>query len=212
MKAVFIDRDGVINCNRKDHVKSWEEFVFLPRSVEALAELTRRGFKTVILTNQAVVNRGIVSRETIDDIHARMTARLELAGARVDGVFYCPHRPEERCSCRKPQPGLLLAAAEQLGIDLAQSYLVGDAISDIRAGKAAGCRTILVLTGRGRRQFLSREARAVRGYSVARDLWHAVRQILVGEDLIRAGALERLYMGARRATALPLLQQLSRVL
>lgn len=211
MKTVFIDRDGVINRNRREHVKSWSEFVFLPRAAEALAELTRWGFRIVILTNQAVINRGIVSQEVIDEIHTRMVAHLENTGARIDGVFCCPHRPEEQCSCRKPQPGLLFSAAERLGIDLTESYLIGDAISDIRAGKSAGCRTILVLTGRGPRQLLSREARVTEGYSVSRTIWHAVRRILVEEKLVEAEPLETIVAGTQRSVAQPVVQQLSRL-
>lgn len=199
MKAVLIDRDGVINQNRPDHVKSWGEFVFLPGAVEAMVELTRHGLRTVILTNQAAINRGITGRETVEDIHERMVTALEAAGARVDGVFYCPHRPEERCSCRKPLPGLLLQAAEKLGIDLSQSYLVGDAVSDIAAGRAAGCRTILVMTGRGARQFLSLGARRQGRYWIARDLSHAARRILVEEGLVKAGLLERVQLRLLRA-------------
>ena len=201
VKAVFVDRDGVINRNRADHVKSWDEFVFLPNAVEALTELSRHGMRTVILTNQAAINRGIVSRRVIDDIHARMIALLQDAGARVEGVFCCPHRPEEHCSCRKPRPGLLLQAAEQLGIDLESSYLIGDALSDVAAGRAVGCKTILVLTGRGVGQFLRRDARLVRGYWVAVDLRHAVRRILVEEGLVKAGWLHRIGRWLDRAAA-----------
>ncbi|MHB0871287.1 MAG: D-glycero-beta-D-manno-heptose 1,7-bisphosphate 7-phosphatase [Chloroflexota bacterium] len=192
MKAVFVDRDGVINRNRGDHVKSWEEFVFLPHVVDALAELTLHGFRTVILTNQAAINRGITSRQAIEGIHARMVEALEAGGARIDGIFYCPHRPEEGCGCRKPQPGLLLQAASQLKLELRGSYLVGDALTDLLAGKAAGCRPILVMTGRGFTQFLSPRARGIAGYTVSRDLRHAVRRILVAEGLARPGVLERL--------------------
>ncbi len=192
MKTVFVDRDGVINRNRRDHVKSWGEFVFLPHAVDALAELTRHGFRIVVLTNQAAINRGITSRETIEDIHARMVAALEAAGARVAGVFYCPHRPEEGCGCRKPQPGLLFQAADRLGVDLSQSYLIGDALTDVVAARRAGCRPILVMTGHGLRQFLSSTGRDVAGYSVSRDLRHAVRRILVEEGLAKPGLLERM--------------------
>lgn len=192
MRAVFVDRDGVINANRRDHVKSWNEFVFLPHAVEALVELTKHGLPTVVLTNQAAINREITPRRTVEEIHARMIAVLGAAGARIDGVFYCPHRPDEGCSCRKPRPGLLLQAAERLGIDLTESYLIGDALSDVAAAQAVGCRPILVLTGRGVGQWLSREARHRRGYAVSRNLWHAVRRILVGEELAEARWLERL--------------------
>ncbi|MGE5618404.1 MAG: D-glycero-beta-D-manno-heptose 1,7-bisphosphate 7-phosphatase [Sphingomonadaceae bacterium] len=191
MKAVFVDRDGVINRNRGSHVKSWKEFDFLPHVVEALAELTRHGFRTVVLTNQAAINRGIISRETVEEIHARMVAVLEAAGARIDGVFYCPHRPEEGCGCRKPEPGLLFQAADRLKLDLPGSYLIGDALTDLLAGMAAGCRPILVLTGRGFPQFLSPGARRVTHYHVSRDLRHAVRRILVAEGLVKPSILER---------------------
>jgi len=190
MRVVFVDRDGVINLNRKDHVKSWEEFVFLPRAVEALAQLTRHGFRTIVVTNQAVVNRGIISREKVDEINARMVAALNAAGAKVEGVFCCPHRPDEGCSCRKPRPGLLLEAARKLGVDLTRSYMVGDTLGDLAAGRLAGCRPVLVLTGRGTSQFLSGEARHRQGYMVSRDLWHAVRRILVLGGLVKPGWLE----------------------
>ncbi len=191
MKTVFVDRDGVINRNRGDHVKSWDEFVFLPHAMDALAELTRHGFRIVVLTNQAAINRGITRRETIEEIHTRMAAALEAAGARIEGIFYCPHRPEEGCSCRKPQPGMLFRASEQLGIDLSQSYLIGDALTDVMAARRAGCRPILVMSGRGLQQFLSPKGRGVDGYAVSRDLGHAVRRILVEEGLVTPGLWER---------------------
>lgn len=199
MRVVFVDRDGVINRNRRNHVKSWEDFQFLPGSIDALAELTRYGFRTVVLTNQAAINRGLLSREELEAIHDRMVGELARAGARVDAVLYCPHRPEERCQCRKPRPGLLLAASRRLGISLAGSYLVGDAVSDLAAGMAVGCQTILVMTGRGIGQFLSPDARRRRGFWVSRDLRHAVRKILIQEGLIRAGILERVEIRLLRA-------------
>lgn len=190
MKAVFVDRDGVINRNRRDHVKSWEEFAFLPRAAEALAELTRHGLRIVVLTNQAIVNRGMVPRERVDEIHARMVDALEAAGARIEGVFYCPHRPDERCDCRKPNPGLLLQVSRELGIDISRSYLIGDALSDLRAAWSAGCRPILVMSGRGKRQFLSLLSHRRRGFAVSRDLWHAVRRVLIQEGLVHPGPFE----------------------
>lgn len=177
-KAVFVDRDGVINRNRKDHVKSWEEFQFLPGAIEALARLSQHGYQTVIVTNQAMVNRGIVPRNTVDEIHRRMVQQIEEGDGRVAAVVYCPHRPEEKCDCRKPQPGLLRQAARQLELDLAKSYFIGDAVSDVATAKAAGCLPILVLTGRGLRQFLSLRARRFSGYHVARNLGTAVKWIL----------------------------------
>lgn len=153
-RAVFIDRDGVICRNRDDYVKSWGEFVFLPGALEALAQLARTDLYIVIVTNQSAINRGIVSAETVEDINTRMVLAIEAAGGRVDRVMYCPHRPDERCACRKPQAGMLLLAAKNLGVDLAHSYLIGDAETDMQAARAVGCRRYLVLTGRGRRQLM----------------------------------------------------------
>lgn len=147
--AIFIDRDGVINRNRDDHVKSWDEFEFLPRSLPALSALETLGLPIVVITNQAVINRGGASLSTVDSIHLQMADVIGRSGGRVDGVYCCPHRPDEDCQCRKPKPGLLVQAARDMNIDLGRSILIGDAMTDIQAGKLVGCRTILVLTGRG---------------------------------------------------------------
>ena len=105
MKTVFLDRDGVICQNRVDHVKSWAEFQFLPGALSAIAELTRAGCRVVVLTNQAVVNRGLMSAELVEEINRLMIEKVAEAGGRIDMVVYCPHRPEENCECRKPRPG-----------------------------------------------------------------------------------------------------------
>src|SRR5512133_3041926 len=149
MPAVFLDRDGVINENRCDHVKSWDEFVFLPGVLEALRRLSELERPVVVVSNQAIIGRGVTSREVVDEIGRRMVEAVCAHGGRIDAVLYCPHRPEEGCRCRKPQPGLLTDAAGQMGLDLGASYLVGDAESDLGAARAAGCRPILVTTGRG---------------------------------------------------------------
>ena len=150
--AVFLDRDGVINENRVDHVKSWEEFAFLPGARETIARFTEAGLRVFVVSNQAIVNRGIVSADDVEAIHQAMVDEIERAGGRVHGIAYCPHRPDEACACRKPQPGLLHMLAEDHDVDLGDALFVGDALSDLDAGRAAGCATILVLTGRGRDQ------------------------------------------------------------
>lgn len=180
-RAVFIDRDGVICRNHRDHVKSWDEFVFLPRARPALARLAESDLALVIVTNQAVINRGITSADTVEDINRRMTQAVRAAGGRIDALFYCPHRPDEQCGCRKPQPGMLLRAARELDIDLRHSYLIGDAWSDMLAGQAVGCRCYMVLTGRGWRQFLSCLRKGHRGFHPAWSLWDAACKILVEE-------------------------------
>ena len=187
MRTVFLDRDGVINANRADHVKSWSEFHFLPGALEALALLANENFKVFIITNQAIINRGIVSHSVVDDINRRMVQAVQEYKGKIEAVLYCPHRPEENCGCRKPKPGLLYEAAKVYVLDLSQCHLVGDAISDITAGLETGCRSILVLTGRGAQQLLSWEARRLSGYMVAQDLQRAARHI-IREEMAREAA------------------------
>lgn len=147
--AVFVDRDGVLCENRADYVRSWSEFAFLPGAVEALVSLTLAGARLFIATNQAVVGRGLISRRTLDGIHEKMLDVLTAAGARIEAVLVCPHHPDDGCACRKPKPGMITEAAGRFDVDLERSFLVGDALSDIEAGALAGCRTVLVRTGRG---------------------------------------------------------------
>jgi D-glycero-D-manno-heptose 1,7-bisphosphate phosphatase len=155
LRAIFLDRDGVICENRIDHVKSWQEFEFLPGVKENLASLSRLGWPIIVVTNQAAIGRGLMTTETLEDIHQRMVAEIAAYGGRIDRIIYCPHHPEDECACRKPQPGMLLQAAAEMNLDLTRSYLIGDAATDIQAGQQVGCHNILVLTGRGKEQLLS---------------------------------------------------------
>lgn len=152
MQTIFLDRDGVINENRADHVKSWDEFQFLPGSLEALSLLTRFGFRVFVVTNQAMINRGLADTAVLKDIHRRLMKAAQQYEAVINAVYYCPHREEERCLCRKPRPGMLMRAAAEWNINMSRAYMVGDALSDIRAGHAVGCRAVLVRTGRGAAQ------------------------------------------------------------
>ena len=148
MKTVFLDRDGVINRNRKnDYVKSWDEFEFIPNSLRAIQHLTDAGHRLIVVTNQSCINKGIVAPRTLDGIHQRMMSEIERSGGRIHAIYHCPHREDEGCSCRKPKPGLLIQAAHEHGIDLPRSYLVGDSIRDIAAGQELGCQSFFVLTG-----------------------------------------------------------------
>lgn len=150
--AVFLDRDGVINENHHDYVKSWAEFAFLPNVFEPLQRLAQSQFAIVIISNQSAIGRGLTSVAAVEDINRQMVAEVARRGGRIDGLYYCPHRPDENCTCRKPRPGLLQRAAAHLNLDLARSFLIGDAVSDVEAALNAGCHPILVLTGRGREQ------------------------------------------------------------
>ncbi len=116
--------------------------------MDALASLTAAGVRIVIVSNQAIVARGLATRDEVDAINARMVAALEDAGARIEAVMICPHDAADGCACRKPQPGMLRQAAAELGIDLRQSFMIGDAATDIEAGARAGCETVLACTGR----------------------------------------------------------------
>lgn len=148
MPDIFLDRDGVINYNRVDHVKSWQEFQFLPGSLEALVRLHQHNYRVFVVTNQAVINRGLMSQATLEELHTHMQQEVLAAGGHIEAVLYCPHRPEEGCFCRKPQPGLIVQAEKRFGAHPKESWLVGDHPDDIMAGRLAGCRTIIVLSGR----------------------------------------------------------------
>lgn len=178
MRAIFLDRDGVICENRPDHVKSWDEFQFLPRAIMGLAQLAKTEFASVVVTNQAVINRGIVPESTVTGIHQRMIGEVSHAGGRIDRIFVCPHRTDEDCDCRKPRPGMLLQAAAEMGINTSRSYLIGDATTDMQAGLAMGCQCFMVLTGRGLKQSTKAMMDVQSDFRFARDLQHAIEMIL----------------------------------
>ena len=148
-RLVLLDRDDTVSLDRPGYIRSPEDLELYPEAAGALARLARLGFCLAVVTNQSAVGRGLVSPEELRRIHDRLTSELARAGAPLAGVYHCPHRPEDGCGCRKPQPGLLRQAAADLGLTLSGSHLVGDAWSDVALGQAAGCRTVLVLTGRG---------------------------------------------------------------
>lgn len=148
-RAIFLDRDGVLNVNRVDHVKEWSEFQFEAGALDALRRLAATGFAIVVVSNQAGIARGVISAETVGAIHAALLNEVEKAGGRIDRIYYCPHAPADRCDCRKPRPGMLQQAEAELGVNLARSFLIGDWIDDLRAGAQVGCTTLLVGTGRG---------------------------------------------------------------
>ncbi len=149
-RAVFIDRDGVINRDSPDFIKSWDEVDFLPGSRRAIRELTAAGYAVIVVTNQSGVGRGLLTLETLAEIHRRMRAAVREAGGDIRDIRFCPHRPGDGCDCRKPLPGLILSAARDHGIDPSRAWMVGDSVRDIRCGQTAGCRTVLVRTGNGR--------------------------------------------------------------
>jgi D-glycero-D-manno-heptose 1,7-bisphosphate phosphatase len=146
--AIFLDRDGVINRERADYVKIWDEFEFLPGVLPALGQLATLPVPILIISNQSAIGRGLVQAETVAEIHRRAQASIQVAGGRIDDFFVCPHQPTDGCACRKPKPGLLQQAVDTYALDIHRSIFVGDAITDFQAAQAIGCRSILVESGR----------------------------------------------------------------
>jgi len=144
--AVFLDRDGTI-ARDVHYCCRVEDFEILPTVSQAIRLLNQHGFKVIVVTNQSGIARGYFTDEALFHIHQYMKDELARYGAHVDAIYYCPHHPDDGCQCRKPKPALLLSAAKELGIDLSRSYTVGDGEMDIKAGRAASCRTVLVTTG-----------------------------------------------------------------
>jgi D-glycero-D-manno-heptose 1,7-bisphosphate phosphatase len=175
--AIFLDRDGVINQNRADHVKSCEEFEFVPGALEGIRSLTETGLPIFIITNQAAINRKLMTVEALDSIHECMMREIVKAGGLVTRVYHCPHDTDEDCACRKPRPGMLLRAANEFGVNLRRSFLVGDAWTDITAGLEVGAHSILVMTGRGRWNFVPCWQRFGLEFSAAFDLLDASMMI-----------------------------------
>ncbi len=149
MKLVILDRDGTINEDSADYVKSADEWTPLPGALEAIARLNHAGWHLVIASNQSGLGRGLFDVSTLNAMHAKMHSLLAEVGGRVDAVFYCPHAPDDGCHCRKPEPGLFEQIGERYGIDLTGVPMVGDTVNDVRAAVAAGCEPHLVLTGKG---------------------------------------------------------------
>jgi D-glycero-D-manno-heptose 1,7-bisphosphate phosphatase len=149
-RAAFLDRDGVINRKPTGdrYVTRWEDMHFFSAVPMSIALLNRAGFRVIIVSNQRCVAKGLVTSEALDCMHRRMCEWLAAEGARIDGIYYCPHEKQPQCSCRKPAPGMLLTAAREHQINLAASWMIGDSEIDVEAGRNAGCKTVQLLPGR----------------------------------------------------------------
>jgi D-glycero-D-manno-heptose 1,7-bisphosphate phosphatase len=146
--AIFIDRDGVINLLRpSDYVLDWSQFVFVPGIREALKQLASLGLPMIVISNQAAVGKGLLDTAGLEEITSKMYQELAHDGTFLTAAYYCPHRPDENCPCRKPKPALLQAAAADLNLDLTRSIFVGDAETDVEAARAAGCKPVLLGSG-----------------------------------------------------------------
>ncbi len=183
-KVVFLDRDGTI-CEEVGYLDSVEQMKLIPRSGEAVALLNRKGFKVVVITNQAGVARGFFPEAILEDLHAQMIRLLKTEGAEVDGIYYCPHHPTDgsppylrECNCRKPATGLLEKAAADLNLDLSSAFMIGDHFSDVECGQRIGAETVLLLTGHGREALAKKESWPKPPSHIAADLYEAVQWIL----------------------------------
>jgi len=175
-KIIVLDRDGVINRDSSEYIKTPDEWLPIPGSLEAIAKLVDHGFRIFIATNQSGIGRGLFNEATYKTIEQRMIECIESAGGHVEGVFYCPHGPEAQCDCRKPMGGLLLQIEEATGQKLAGCFLVGDSLRDLQAAETVAAQGILVLTGNGRKTLAGLDAD--HGVPVFDDLSGAVEWVI----------------------------------
>lgn len=181
MRAVFLDRDGVINRYPGDakYVTRWKEFRFLPQAKKAIVLLNSMKYPVFIISNQAGVSKGLYSQNTLDGITKNMLKELDESNAKIDGVYYCIHRDEDNCSCRKPKPGLVKLAVKGKNIKLENSFFIGDTIRDIRTARDAGCKSILVLSGK--EKLSSRGTWELKPDFVFKDIYEAAK-FIVAQD------------------------------
>ncbi len=149
---ILLDRDGVINYDSDQYVKTLDEWQPIPGSIKAIAALSKAGFQVFVVTNQSGISRGYYNLETLNKMHEKMTQLVVAEGGTVSGIQYCPHGPDDACTCRKPKPGMIETIEKELGVDFTQTpaIMVGDSKRDLEAGIARGCEAVLVLTGKGR--------------------------------------------------------------
>lgn len=174
--SVFLDRDGTVNVE-VDYLDDPDDLRLIQGAGRAIRLLNEAGFYVILVTNQSAIGRGLFSTARLAEIHDELVRRLAAYDAQLDAIYICPHRPDEGCACRKPEPGLLQRAAKEHSLDLSRCFVVGDKASDLEAGRRVGCRTVLVLTGYGAEQRAACEASTLPDF-VARDLSEAVCWIL----------------------------------
>lgn len=176
MKLIILDRDGVINEDSDDYIKSPEEFIPLPGSLEAIARLHRAGYAIAVATNQSGIARGYFNIETLNLMHGKLYQLLAAHGGQIDGIFYCPHGPDDVCECRKPKPGLLFDIKARFNTVMQDVPLVGDSLRDLQAARAVGAQPVLVRTGKGERTLA--QAEGLEGVPVYDDLSAFVDDLL----------------------------------
>ena len=149
MKLIILDRDGVINFDSDEYIKSPAEWQPIPGSLQAIARLNQHGYRVAVATNQAAISRGLFDMKTLCAIHHKLHQSAQAVGARIDAIFYCPHAADEQCDCRKPRPGMLLSIGERFGVSLQGVPMVGDSLRDLQAAIQVGAAPYLVMTGKG---------------------------------------------------------------
>ena len=177
MKLVILDRDGVINFDSAQFIKSPAEWKAIPGSLEAIAKLNQAGYRVVVATNQSGVGRGLFDMDTLNSIHEKMHKQLFAVGARIDAIFYCPHAADSACDCRKPKPGMFKHIAATFNTDLKDVFAVGDSLRDLQAAAVVGCKPVLVLTGKGEKT--KAEGNLPEGTLEYKDLASAVDAMLI---------------------------------
>jgi len=150
MPFIILDRDGVINYDSHEYIKSADEWEPIPGSLEAIAQLNRLGYRVIIVTNQSGISRGYYDLETLDNIHEKLQRELAAVGGHIEAIFFCPHKPDDNCHCRKPKPGMLEQIHEKYHIDFAETFFIGDSLVDMQVAMSVGCKPILVLSGNGK--------------------------------------------------------------
>ncbi len=187
MNLIILDRDGTINADRDDYVRSPEEWMPLPGALEAIARLNHAGWHTVLATNQSGLGRGLFDMAALNAMHLKMHQMLAKVGGRIDAVFFCPHTPDEGCTCRKPLPGLITQIGARYGVDLTTVPMVGDSLRDLQAGVAAGCKPHLVRTGKGAELSEADVVREVPGTVFHADLPAFAEHMIQTERALRVG-------------------------
>lgn len=180
MKLIILDRDGVINEDSDEYIKSPDEFIPIPGSLEAIARLNHAGYLVMIATNQSGIARGYFTMDTLNQIHDKLKHLLNAYGGHYDGIFFCPHGPDDHCGCRKPLPGLLEEISRRLKVDLAGVPAVGDSLRDLQAAQAVGAQPVLVRTGKGERTLA--KGGDLKGVPIFANLAEYVDHLLEGQQ------------------------------
>lgn len=181
MKLIILDRDGVINQDSDEFIKSPEEWIPIPGSLKAISRLYRNGYRVVVITNQSGIARGLFDIDELNRMHTRMIQEVQEAGGQIDSILFCPHGPDDRCNCRKPKIGMFEELAERLQVKLNGVIAIGDSERDLVAAREAEAIPVLVKTGKGERTLASADPANLDGVPVYDDLEAAVHAVLSGE-------------------------------